>query len=250
MRETTIFLLLALAASTPLRAQQTAIFDDRPKITVNGEVVVNVKPDKIVITFGIETNDNDISAAKQKNSEIMRKALVAIKECGVEEKNIQTDFLSIEPRWQREYASDRFLGYFVRNTFVVTLNDTKKVEQLVTEVLQAGVNNIHGIEFQTTELRKYREQARELALKAAQEKATKMAAIFSQSLDTPIQINENYGGPAGRYYSSWRGWGRDQWSSQNIVQEAPNFTGEISDTIALGKISIRANVTVTFTLKK
>jgi hypothetical protein len=232
--------------------QQATAYDDRPKIAVNGEAVVNVKPDKIVINFGIETWDTDIIVAKQKNNEILKKAKAAIKESGVLQRDIQTDYLSIEPRWKSEYRKEDFLGYFVRNTVVVTLTDAAKVEKLVTEVLQAGVNYIHGIDFQTTEFKKYREQARELALKAAKEKADKMAAVLGQSVGTPIQINESYSGSPWWYWSSWSGWGygRNQGMSQNVVQEAPGGSGEISDTIALGKISIRAAVTVTFELRK
>jgi uncharacterized protein YggE len=232
--------------------QQATPYDDRPKITVNGEAVVNVKPDKIVINFGIETWDSDIVVAKQKNNDILKKAKAAMKESGVSERDIQTDYLSIEPRWKSEYRKEDFLGYFVRNTVVVTLTDAAKVEKLVTEVLQAGVNYIHGIDFQTTEFKKYREQARELALKAAKEKADKMAAVLGQSVGAPIQINESFGGSPWWYWSNWSGWGygRNQGMSQNVVQNVQGGSSEISDTIALGKISIRAAVAVTFELRK
>jgi hypothetical protein len=240
-----ITLALLLAASM-------ARFADAQSITVTGDAVVYAMPDKIVITLGIETWDHDIIAAKQKNSDILKKAVIAIKDCGVAEKDIQTDYLSIEPRWKNNYERDEFIGYFVRNTFVVTLNDTKKVEELITKVLQAGVTNIHGIDFQTTEFKKYRQQARELALKAAKEKAATMAAVLDQSIGAPSQINENSTGSGGFYYSSWwgGGWGsRGGGMAQNSIQDMSGNRGEISDTIALGKISIHANVTVTFKLK-
>jgi len=232
--------------------QQTYLYDDRPKITVNGEAVVNVKPDKIVINLGIETWDVNIVVAKQRNNEILKKATAVMKELGVPEKEIQTDHLSIEPRWKNEYRNEGFIGYFVRNTVVVTLTDLAKVEELVTKVLQAGVNYIHGVDFQTTEFKKYREQARELALKAAKEKADKMAVVLGQSVGAPIHINESSSGSPWWYWSSWSGWGygRGQGMSQNVVQNVQGGSGEISETIALGKISIRANVGVTFELKK
>ncbi len=245
--------VLIIATVCPVWANQTQMYDDRPKITVTGEAVVNVKPDKIVITFGIETWDADIMVAKQKNSDILKKAVAAIKQLGIPEKEIQTDYLAIEPRYKNEYRKEEFIGYFVRNTFVVTLAETGRVEELVTKVLQSGVGYIHGIDFQTTEFKKYREQARDLALKAAKEKAEKMAGALGQSIGSPIQINENYSGSPWRYYSSWYGWGygRSQGGmTQNVVQNVQDGSGEISDTIALGKISVRANVGVTFELKK
>jgi len=253
MKVKIITTLLILIAMCSIRAQQTQLFDDRPKITVNGEAVVKVQPDQIIITFGIETWDKNIMAAKQENNEILKKAVAVIKESGILDKNIQTDYLSIEPRYGDNYEKRNFIGYFVRNTFVVTLSEPDKVENLVTGVLESGVNYIHNIKFQTTEFKKYREQARELALNAAKEKAEKMAGSLGQLVGEPIQINEGYGGSNWWYYSSWNGWGygnRSNYMSQNVMQNIDGGTGEISETIALGKISIKANANVVFELKK
>lgn len=252
MKTKAITTFLIVMAMCSIQAQQNQLFDDRPKITVNGEAVVRVQPDQIIITFGIETWDKNIIAAKQKNNEIMKKAIAVIKESGIPDKDIQTDYLSIEPRYDNNYEKKNFIGYFVRNTFVVTIAEPDKVENLVTGVLQSGVNYIHSINFQTTEFKKYREQARELALNAAKEKAEKMAATLDQRIGNPIQISEGYGG-ANWYYSSWNGWGygsRSNYMSQNVMQNIESGGGEISGTIALGKISIKANVNVVFELKK
>ena len=126
----TVSLILVVVCST--HAQQTQLFDDRPKISVNGEAVVRVQPDQIIISFGIETWDKNIMAAKQENNNIMKKAMAVIKEAGIENKNIQTDYLSIEPRYDDNYNKRDFIGYFVRNTFVVTIAEPDKVESLVT----------------------------------------------------------------------------------------------------------------------
>lgn len=247
----TAFLIVMTMCS--IRAQQTQLFDDRPKITVNGEAVVKVQPDQIIISFGIETWNKNIMVAKQENNEIMKKAVAVIKESGIPDKDIQTDHLSIEPRYDSNYEKKNFIGYFVRNTFVVTVAEPDKVENLVTGVLQSGVNYIHSINFQTTEFKKYREQARELAMNAAKEKAEKMAGSLGQLIGNPIQISEGYGGSNWWYYSSWNSWGsgsRSNYMSQNVMQNIGSGTGEISETIALGKISIKASVNVIFELKK
>jgi hypothetical protein len=249
MNKIALNILLILTAICFVQAQQS---DDRPQIMVNGEAVVKVQPDQIIITFGIETWDKDVMIAKQKNNEIMKKAMAVIKESEIPEKDIQTDYLSVEPRYDDDYEKKDFIGYFIRNTFVVTLSDPGKVEALVTSVLQSGVNYIHNINFQTTELKKYREQARDLALTAAREKAEKMAAALGQIIGDPIQISEGYGGYDWWYYNSWSGWGygRSNMMSQNVVQNIPTNSDNISETIALGKISVKANVSVTFELKK
>lgn len=226
--------------------------DVRPSITVNGEAAVKVQPDKILMNLGIETRDNSITIAKQKNNDILAKAMAVIKESGIVESDVQTDNLSVEPRYADMQDRLSFLGYFVRNAFCVTIGDAAKVEGLMSRLLEAGVTHVHHVDFQTTEFKKYREEARELALKAAREKAEKMAAALGQSIGAPLQISEQGGGDYGRYYSGWSGWGyggqRNMY--QNVIQEIPEDSGGITDSFALGKISIRASVSVTFELAR
>jgi uncharacterized protein YggE len=252
MKTIILALFMTAVSSAPGWGQQTYLYDDRPKITVGGEAVVYVKPDKIIISFGIETSDLDISVAKQKNNDIMKKAVAALRDCGVPDKDIQTDYLSLQPRFRSDLAKEVFLGYFVRNTFIVTLNEATKMEDVVTKVLQTGVNYIHNVDFQTAEFKKFREQARELALRAAREKADRMASVLGQSVGSPLQINEISSGSPWVYYSSWGGWGSSRSSpmTQNTIQDVRGGSGEVLDTIALGKIAIRANVSVTFELRK
>lgn len=244
--------VLIATATAGVWAQDSQVTDGRPKITVDGEAVVNVKPDKVVIRFGIETWDVDVTKAKQKNNDIAAKTIAAMKKLGTLEKDIQTDQIAIEPRWNDDPQSRSITGYFVRNSLVVTLPEVGKVEAVMTVALQSGVTHIQGLNFQTTELKKYREQARELALQVAQEKASKMAAVLGQTLGVPLQIYENSGRSSWSYGSGWYGWdsGRSQGMSQVQVQSDRRDSSETIDSVALGKLSIRAYVSVTFEFKK
>jgi uncharacterized protein YggE len=244
-------LFVALSASA--LAAQPPCSVDQPKITVNGESLVYAKPDKIVLNFGIETRDNQLVVAKRKNAEIWKKAAAVLKQSGVPAKDIQTDYLSIEPRFKDYDKMDPPTGYVARNVFIVTLTDPAKVEALISQMLESGVNHVNGVEFQTTEFKRLRESARELALKAAREKAEKMAATLGGAIGKPIAINEGYAGGSGAwYFSSWSGWGyggRSSGMSQNVIQDTRGSGGEDPQSMALGKISIRASVSVTFELK-
>ncbi|MGA2620128.1 MAG: SIMPL domain-containing protein [Thermoguttaceae bacterium] len=246
----TATILIALTAST-LDAQQSPSVDT-PKITVTGEALVYAKPDKVILNFGIETRDTQLLVAKHKNADIWKKAAAAIKESGVPDKDVQTDYLSIEPRYKPPYDSvDPPIGYVTRNMFVVTLSDPAKVESLISQMLEVGVNHVNGVEFQTTQFKQHRESARKLALKAAREKAEKMVAVLGCTIGRPLAINESYGGGSW-YFSSWSGWGYGRSSggmSQNVIQDQRGSGGENPESMALGKISIRAGVSVTFELK-
>lgn len=250
MRLAHVACLTMLLTTTSLLAQPVR-GEERPRITVSGESVVYVQPDKILVTLGIETWSKEVQIAKQENNEIQQRAMAAIKECGVPAKDIQTDHLSIEPRYRgNNYTKDDFIAFFVRNSLVVTLNKTERLEELITKVLDAGVTHIHGIDFQTTEFKRHRERARELALLAAKEKAEKMTAVLGQKIGMPLQITDS--GSPSWYYSSWSGWGygRQGGMSQNAVQNIAGDGPAASETVALGKIGIRANVQVVFALQE
>ena len=242
-------ILLCLVLPGMVCAQQSTPGNDSPMIMVNGEAIVKVTPDKVTVLLGVETWNKEIQQAKQQNNDILQKAIAAIKKTGIKEKDIQTDHLSIEPRYKHEYKKKDFIGYFVRNSMSVVLTEPGKIEQLITGVLTAGVTHIHGIHFETTEFKKHRQEARKLALEAAKEKAENMSAVLGKTIGSPIQISEvkEYG--SGYYYGGWWRYGRVQSMSQNVAQDLGGQSGDTSETIALGKISIKGNVSVTFELK-
>jgi uncharacterized protein YggE len=168
---------------------------------------------------------------------------------GIEAKHIQTDFINISPEYEySSYDVDRIVGYRVRMIIVITLKDISKFDDLLTGVLELGANFVRGVEFRTTELRKYRDQARALAIKAAEEKATALAGELGNSIGAPITIIENQSNWWSSYGSWWgRRWGETM--SQNVIQNAglEGFTTE--GGLAPGQLSVNASVSVTFELK-
>lgn len=222
-----------------------ALADDPPSIAVQGEAVVYVQPDKVLLTLGAETFDKDVNASKRKNNDLVAKAFAVMKDLGVEAADVQTDLLTLEPTYSREYNQNnpQLLGYTSRNSFVVTLKDVKKLEPVITALLLAGINRIQGIDFQTTELKAHRETAREMALLAAKEKAEKMAATLGQRIGRPLRIQENASA------MPWNGYGRGAGAmTQNAAVSVASELPESSETVALGKLAIKANVSVTFSL--
>ncbi len=249
-------LATALCACSPPRMQQPTGFDPRSGITVTGEALVNVAPDVIIVTFGIDTRAVNLLPAKQQNDAIAKAALAAIAKQGIADKDIQTDHLSINQRFVndgRGVGAQVLDGYTVRNMFAVTLNDPAKVDALISSVLATGVTHLLNVSFQTSELKKHREQARELAVKGAREKAEKMTAALGVKVGAALQISEVQQYSGSSYYSSWSGdrWdnprGNNSMSSQIVSQVSG---GDATDALALGKVAVRASVSVSFELTR
>ena len=236
-----IFLLFCLI---PVFAENVS---DKSLITVTGDAEVRVIPDEVILTLGIETWNKDLSEAKKENDKIVENLTDFAKKQKIEEKHIQTDHISIEPRYDQQWEHKRFIGYFVRKTIAITLRDTSKFEELLSGVLESGANYVHGIQFQTTELRKYRDEARSLAIKAASEKAVALAAELGQKVGRPHTIQEGYAN-WGSGYGSWWGGRMGGGMAQNVIQNYQPSV-ETEGSIALGQIKINAKVIVSFELE-
>lgn len=243
-----VILVLLLCAGTPNQA--AAVEPQARLVTVTGEAEVRVVPDEVVLTLGVETNDKDLKAATDANDRIVAKVLALATKYGIEPQHVQTDYVGIEPRYRSGYyeASD-FIGYFVHKTMVITLGDLSKFEGLLGDVLSSGVNYVQGIEFRTTELRKNRDQARALAIQAAQEKAVALAGQLGQKVGEPLTIQEEQNNWWSGYNSWWgsRGGGA---MTQNVIQEAGGAAQPAEGSLAPGQIAVSARVSVSFELLK
>jgi uncharacterized protein len=233
-------LLVCLAWTLP------AFAETERTISTTGEATVYVVPDRVVVNFGIETFHADLDKAKAANEAASTKLMKAILALNIEKKDIATDRLQVEIH--RPYESGRYVeidGYFVRRGYAVTLRDVKLFEQLVDAALKNGANQIHGVNFSTTDLRKYRDQARQMAIKAAKEKAVALAKELDCAVGKPKTISEG-GGYV--YFGGYR-WDRGgSIMSQNAVQSVsgPPDTGE---ALPLGQIAVSASVSTTFDLQ-
>jgi uncharacterized protein YggE len=231
---------IALAAVAAGAEEKTL---DVRTISTSGEAVVYAVPDEVVVNFGVETAQPELEKAKSQNDQAASRLVKALKEIGIEAKHIQTDNMDIEIRYKDNNLV--IAGYVARRGYSVTLKDTKKFESLITTALNAGANRLLGFEYRNTELRKFRDQARRMAVKAAHEKAVDLADALACQVGSPRVIQEG-GGFAGYWGSHW-GWGGNA-MTQNSVQAAPGGGGDGGEATPLGQIAIRAQISVTFDL--
>jgi uncharacterized protein YggE len=103
-------------------------------------------------------------------------------------------------------------------------------------LIGGGVNSIQGVEFQAAESRKYKDDTRLRAIRAAKEKATTMAAELGQTIGKPWEIIEETENPIYSYYQNTR-------VLDGAMEPAPN-----EPTVAPGQIMIRSSIKVSFQL--
>jgi hypothetical protein len=126
----------------------------------------------------------------------------------------------------------------------------KSFEAVLAATLDAGVTHVHGIDFRTTRLREFRDQARVNALRAAREKADLLAGELGMKRGSAQSVAENQWGGMWSWSSSY--WGRSygggmMQNSMNSIQDAG--AGGVDGGLAAGQISISAMVNVSFLLE-
>lgn len=230
-------------AATPQNA-----CDSSRTVQVTGSAMINVTPDRAQITLGVQSNGVTVDGVQLANTIAIQRVINAIKNQGIEANDIATDIYIIEPVYE-SYDSLYIKGYRINNVIAVTLRDIKKTSSVLSTALSAGANQVIGVDFYTSELRKYRDQARALAVKAAREKAQALASAAGADTGCVLSINEN----TWSYYNGWwYGRSQNQWT-QNVVQNAASSgsasTGSELEPVSLGQISIKAEVGVTYSLE-
>ncbi len=243
-----IALVTASAAATAPDASTQAT--NKPTITVHGDAVVKVAPDKVSILIGAESRHEKVEAARQMNTDVVARIRQVLRDMKIDDDDVRTDHVSMQPEYRyRDGNVEEIAGYIARSSIHVTLTDPAKLEDVIAAVLDAGATHIHDVQFETTEFKRHREQARLLALQAAREKAEKMAAVLGRRIGDPLIINEVKSYRPWWYHGSWWGNSRNFGMYQNVMQSTGAPAADSPGAIALGRISIEAAVSVTFALE-
>jgi len=234
MRYLVLFAVLLGAA----RADQT--------INVTGDAQIKVPPDQVILALGVEVHSKTLDVARQENDARVRRVRASAARMGIRDQDVQTDFIQLGMEYENDGITPRY--YYTRKSVVFTLRDVDRMEAVLSAAVDAGATHIHRVQFETTRLREYRDQARALAVKAAMEKARDMAAAAGMKVTATTGISAaSYGGLSS--YAGWWGSGGYGQMAQNVVQQMGADSGNGQGTIALGRISVTASVSMSFRIE-
>jgi len=184
-------LAAAALASALLTAPALAQVIPPAAISVTGEATVSVPPDLAEIDGGVTSEAKTAREASEANNAAMGKLLLALKAANIDEKDIQTSRLSLQP----QYAPNRsgpspVVGYQASNRVTVRLHDVLKVASTIDMLVGAGATNIGGIGFSVSNASKLLDDARGQAVVDARRKAEIYARAAGVTLGAPLGISE------------------------------------------------------------
>ncbi len=164
-------------------------------IWVNGTGKVMAVPDVAILSLGIEAQATSVAEAQDQAAEAMAEVIEALKDQGVAEKDIQTQYFSIQrvTRWDEDKYQETVIGYRVTNMVTAKIRKVAEAGIVIDAVAAAGgdYTRINSISFTVDDPSPYYEEAREKAVADAEAKAKLLAEVAGVKLGKPSYISES-----------------------------------------------------------
>lgn len=192
----------ALAMAAPVAANAQAAGGtfgsscQQSRISVIGVGQARIAPDMATIQLGVTTRATTASEAMAQNSTQHQAVIDALTAAEIEAQDIQTSGLNLSPTIDyNDNSAPVLTGYEVSNLVSVRVQQIDRLGEVLDAIVQAGANQINGIQFTREDGVDSEDQARRDAVEDARHKAEILAQAAGLTLGPVIVIRDSL--PAG-----------------------------------------------------
>lgn len=204
-------------------------------VSFSGEGKVLAKPDVAIIDLSIVTEATTSKAAQTTNSTRSKAVTDFLKNQNIDEKDIKTTGYNIYPQYDYTNGRSVLKGYQVNETIEVKVRDLTKTDDVLAGVVSAGANQIGSLQLTIDNPDQLKAQAREDAIKAAEDKAKVLEDQLGIRLGRIVNFMEEGSTPLIRYAVPTMGMGMGGGAAQ--------------PEISAGQNEIVSDVTITYQIK-
>lgn len=151
---------------------------NRPVIQTSGVADVQVTPDRAAISLGVMTRAVNVGQATAENARIQRAVIEAVRAQGIPAERIGTMGFNVTPNYRHDPRGQEpptITGYTVTNIVRVEVHQIDRVGPIIDAALGAGANNMHGLQFWSSNVDEARRRALTQAVSRARADAEAMA---------------------------------------------------------------------------
>ncbi|HML36514.1 MAG TPA: SIMPL domain-containing protein [Bacillota bacterium] len=194
-------------------------------MTLTGQGRITLIPDIAIIRLGVELTGDDLAQLQSQNAMLSQSVLDTLRRMGVSD--IRTYQYTIDRNYEYVDGTPVDQGFTVRNILEIRTGDMESVGTVIDAAVGAGANTVDLISLETSDPEYYYQQALNLAVANAIEKARSISGNLGIRIDPiPASITENSAMP----------------------RPALPFQRELAATpIVPGEIAVEANITAEFT---
>lgn len=218
-------------------------------ITVTGEGEVTALPDIATVTLTVRESAKTVPEAQKLVETKIAQALKDISAIGVDKKDTKTLSYSINPKYEQQSiqiycngyncppVKNVVVGYEVSESMQVKVRKIDQAGAVIGAIGKANITEVSGPEFTVEDMDKAKADAKALAIEKALTKAKATANSLHATLGSIISFNEDNGNIYPMY-------ARAKVMSMKVSAPAADAV-----TLPQGESVIKANVTITYSLK-
>jgi uncharacterized protein YggE len=181
---------VAQAQQVPIQA--VAISGTRLDVSAMGEVTR--VPDVAIISAGVQTLQTTATAAIEENAARMERVRAALKRAGIEDRDIQTSSINLNPEYQYDQnRPPRLTGYRATNTVNVKFRDLKRTGAILDALVAEGANQINGPSLTIDKPESALDEARTRAIANGRVRADLYARALGMRVVRLISVSEGGG---------------------------------------------------------
>ncbi len=186
MRPLAYITAVALFASTTAHAQNSGSLDivttdpktDSPIVTLTVSGTAQTRPDRAMISAGVQTKSVSAADAMAKNSKQMQGVIAALKAQGIAEKDMHSASITLGQDYDYSDGKAPVLkGYTADNSVSVKVVNIATLGAILDALAKAGATNINGPNFTVEDDGAISESARNKAMA----KAGNLSAFYAKS---------------------------------------------------------------------
>ena len=216
------------AYATPAPMQQMG---STATITVQGTAQIMADPDEVSVTANASVTANTVGAAQEAMNAIVAQATEKVLALGVLDADVVTTDYGYHPRYN--YDTNTVTGYEANHTLTITCRDVEMLDGVIGALTDSGFTNIYSVSYDVSTRSELYQQALDLAIQRAEQKALRMAQTCGLMLTGIRAIDEN-----GGYNEGY---------AVNAKADGAMLRAESAGTgIRAGSVSVSAGVTVVY----
>jgi uncharacterized protein YggE len=166
-------------------------------LAINGTGVVYVSPDQATINLGVGIERPEVTDALAESNQVIEEIRRVLAEYGVAEGDVQTTNFSVYQSYNYGYdvvEGQQTASYRVDNNVNVVVRDLEKLGEILNAAVEAGANSIYGIQFGVADQESVYNQALDLAVENASERASTLAEASGAKLGELQSMSTYFGG--------------------------------------------------------
>ena len=232
-----IFLGVVSLAS-PLPAAEAGHEKRERTLTVQGQGKTSAVPDIATLSVEVSQEGSDLDPVLVQVRKEMNRVLDVVKAQGIAEKDVQTEFFQVRPKYEQDKrANPHRAGFVVSNRIAVKVRDLKKAGKALSAVLNAGATSVDGPNFELDNPQAAEREALAAAAKDAKAKAQAVAEAAGVQLGEIVTINpESVNWPVRPHPLMMRA----------MAMSAPM---EVQEPLAAGEQTLTGVVTITYAIR-